>query len=157
MASGVVVSTRGCLGGVEGSRGCLSCRGCLGARRGETPPRRASRGGPPLETVLPSRYAFALNAWEMLSLSRPFSGLDGKEHRELVCYPTHERPRLPRAWDGDLREALRSAWAPKARDRPPMDSVHEALREVHGRVRAAREGKKGMFARVFSSNELSGK
>ncbi|EGB06897.1 hypothetical protein AURANDRAFT_6734, partial [Aureococcus anophagefferens] len=63
-------------------------------------------------------YAFGLAALELLSLDRPFSNLNAKEHRLCVCPPINQRPSVPRKWDPALRALLAKCWAPDIADRP---------------------------------------
>ena len=81
-------------------------------------------------------YAFGLNAWEMLTLRKPYVNLDATLHRAVVCPPTSQRPRLPAAWSSELRSVVASCWAPEQRDRPPLADAEARLRAI--RADAAR-------------------
>eukprot|EP00904_Undaria_pinnatifida_P003883 jgi/Undpi1/13496/HiC_scaffold_8.g03155.m1 len=54
-------------------------------------------------------YSFGLILWEMLSLRRPFEGLNRKEFVQSVI-KGGRRPPLQNDWSGSLRELMRRCW-----------------------------------------------
>lgn len=54
-------------------------------------------------------YSFGLILWEMLSLRRPFEGLNRKEFVQTVI-KGGRRPPLQQEWSGALRELMRRCW-----------------------------------------------
>lgn len=78
-------------------------------------------------------YSFGLILWEMLSLRRPFEGLNRKEFVQTVI-KGGRRPPLQQEWSGALRELMRRCWDEDMDTRP-------------GKSERAREGE--VFCRVL--------
>ncbi|KAH8046229.1 protein kinase [Aureococcus anophagefferens] len=100
-------------------------------------------------------YAFGLAALELLSLDRPFSNLNAKEHRLCVCPPINQRPSVPRKWDPALRALLAKCWAPDIADRPAMDDVHATLLRLRDSEHLFKQPT--MFARGASPSARTGR
>ncbi|CAN0198843.1 unnamed protein product, partial [Laminaria digitata] len=64
-------------------------------------------------------YSFGLILWEMLSLRRPFEGLNRKEFVQSVI-KGGRRPPLQNDWSGSLRELMRRCWDEDMDVRPGM-------------------------------------
>eukprot|EP00752_Nemacystus_decipiens_P014627 g13025.t1 len=62
-------------------------------------------------------YSFGLILWEMLSLRRPFEGLNRKEFVQSVI-KGGRRPPLQQEWSGALRELMRRCWDEDMDTRP---------------------------------------
>lgn len=62
-------------------------------------------------------YSFGLILWEMLSLRRPFEGLNRKEFVQTVI-KGGQRPPLQQEWSGALRELMRRCWDEDMDTRP---------------------------------------
>lgn len=62
-------------------------------------------------------YSFGLILWEMLSLRRPFDGLNRKEFVQTVI-KGGRRPPLQQEWSGALRELMRRCWDEDMDTRP---------------------------------------
>lgn len=62
-------------------------------------------------------YSFGLILWEMLSLKRPFEGLNRKEFVQSVI-KGGRRPPLQQDWSGPLRELLARCWDEDMDQRP---------------------------------------
>eukprot|EP00903_Cladosiphon_okamuranus_P018690 g17203.t1 len=74
-------------------------------------------------------YSFGLILWEMLSLRRPFEGLNRKEFVQSVI-KGGRRPPLQQEWSGALRELMRRCWDVDMDMRPEFEEVEDALLQV---------------------------
>ncbi|CAM9384725.1 unnamed protein product [Ascophyllum nodosum] len=82
-------------------------------------------------------YSFGLILWEMLSLRRPFEGLNRKEFVQSVIRGGR-RPPLNQEWSVPLRELIARCWDEDMDARPDFEEVEDALREI-----TAREANRG--------------
>lgn len=71
-------------------------------------------------------YSFGLILWEMLSLKRPFEGLNRKEFVQSVI-KGGRRPPLNQDWSGPLRELLRRCWNEDMDQRPGESLKHDLV------------------------------
>lgn len=74
-------------------------------------------------------YSFGLILWEMLSLKRPFEGLNRKEFVQSVI-KGGRRPPLQQDWSVPLRELLTRCWDEDMDHRPGFVEVEDTLREI---------------------------
>ncbi|CAN0211980.1 unnamed protein product, partial [Hapterophycus canaliculatus] len=74
-------------------------------------------------------YSFGLILWEMLSLRRPFEGLNRKEFVQTVI-KGGGRPPLQQEWSGALRELMRRCWDEDMDTRPEFEEVEDALLQI---------------------------
>ncbi|CAN0190606.1 unnamed protein product [Pylaiella littoralis] len=74
-------------------------------------------------------YSFGLILWEMLSLRRPFEGLNRKEFVQSVI-KGGRRPPLQQEWSGALRELMRRCWDEDMDTRPEFEDVEDALLQI---------------------------
>lgn len=73
-------------------------------------------------------YSFALLAYEVLSLKKPFSDLGSQAHDEMVFKGTH-RPHIPGYWPREVKQTIETCWAKDPKDRPTMKDVLFTLRD----------------------------
>jgi len=71
-------------------------------------------------------YSYSILLWQILSLTKPYDGMDRNSHADRVVYGI-ERPRLPLSWPESLRTLLKYGWHPNLRHRPSMQQVHDRI------------------------------
>ena len=76
-------------------------------------------------------YSYTLLLWQILTLSKPYEGMNRQTHAERVIYGT-ERPHLPTSWPTPLLELLKSGWHPSLHRRPSMKTMHNQVCLVLG-------------------------
>ncbi|CAB1121477.1 unnamed protein product [Ectocarpus sp. CCAP 1310/34] len=74
-------------------------------------------------------YSFGLILWEMLSLRRPFEGLNRKEFVQSVI-KGGRRPPLQQEWSAALRELMRRCWDEDMDTRPEFEEVEDTLLQI---------------------------
>ena len=75
-------------------------------------------------------YSFAMVAWEMLNVSKPFTGFGPREMTERV-WIRKERLTLPKQWHPDLRKLFFSMWHDLPMERPNFEVIHRALSDLY--------------------------
>ena len=76
-------------------------------------------------------YSYSLLLWQILSLNKPYDGMDRNSHADRVVYG-FERPRLPSSWPESLRTLLRCGWHPNLCRRPSMQTVYDRIVAIVG-------------------------
>ena len=51
-------------------------------------------------------YSFSILFWEMLSLSKPYGGMEGNDVKEAVAHKGL-RPKIPKEWPSQIRMLLK--------------------------------------------------
>lgn len=74
-------------------------------------------------------YSFSILLWEMLSLSKPYGGMEGNEVKDNVAHKGL-RPKIPKEWPTQIRMLLKYGWAKRAEDRPVMAQVKDTLEKM---------------------------
>mmetsp|Transcript_6693 Transcript_6693/g.20366 ORF Transcript_6693/g.20366 Transcript_6693/m.20366 type:complete len:447 (-) Transcript_6693:327-1667(-) len=74
-------------------------------------------------------YSFAIVAWELLIVSKPFVGMNSKEFQFRVC-GQGLRPNLPPTWHPDLRRLFDQAWRASPADRPTIHEISSVLDSI---------------------------
>lgn len=74
-------------------------------------------------------YSFSILMNEILSLSKPYDGLEGDDVKELVSLK-HLRPKIPKEWPSQLRKLLKCGWAKRTEDRPTMGQMKDILEKM---------------------------
>ena len=78
-------------------------------------------------------YSYTVLLWQILTLSKPYEGMNRQSHAERVVYGT-ERPHLPTSWPNPLRQLLKNGWHPCLHHRPSMKAMHNQVCLVLGRL-----------------------
>jgi len=78
--------------------------------------------GPPADV-----FSFAILAWQMLALRRPFAYLDNEEHTKHVAIKGKRPPLLSR-FSTLLRDLLAQGWAPDPKLRPSFQDICSTLK-----------------------------
>ncbi|KAL7466389.1 hypothetical protein ACHAXS_006692, partial [Conticribra weissflogii] len=73
-------------------------------------------------------YSLAIMAWQIFSMSTPFSGYSVAMHNDLVVEKGY-RPKINPKWGEKLERLLTKAWSKKIEERPTMKEVTKVLRE----------------------------
>ena len=71
-------------------------------------------------------YSFTILLWEMLTLEKPYQGMDGDAVRETVAIKG-ERPPMPDYWPENIAKLFKRGWAKKIDHRPSMGDMHHCL------------------------------
>ena len=75
-------------------------------------------------------YSYAIVAWEMVALDRPFSMIVPETFEQRVCH-NHERPKLnTKKWHPAICSLLTRCWAPNYNDRPEFKEVVDVMMTV---------------------------
>lgn len=74
-------------------------------------------------------YSFSVLLWEMLSLSKPYGGMEGNDVKEAVAHKGL-RPKIPKEWPSQIRMLLKYGWAKRAEDRPTMAQIKDTLEKM---------------------------
>lgn len=74
-------------------------------------------------------YSFAILLWEMLSLSKPYGGMDGNDVKENVAHKGL-RPKIPKEWPTQIRMLLKFGWAKRPEERPTMAQIKDTLEKM---------------------------
>ena len=74
-------------------------------------------------------YSFSILLWEMLSLSKPYGGMEGNDVKEAVANKAL-RPKIPKEWPSQIRMLLKYGWAKRAEDRPTMAQIKDTLEKM---------------------------
>jgi serine/threonine-protein kinase CTR1 len=74
-------------------------------------------------------YSFAILLWEMLSLAKPYGGMDGNEVKENVA-SKGLRPKIPKEWPTQIRMLLKYGWARRPDERPTMAQIKDTLEKM---------------------------
>jgi len=76
-------------------------------------------------------YSFCVLLWQILKLETPYEGYSMNMFARKVVRGG-VRPKVSDQWHPDLQAIMKKGWGP-AKDRPPMESISECLREEIGR------------------------
>lgn len=74
-------------------------------------------------------YSFSILLWEMLSLSKPYGGMEGNDVKEAVAHQAL-RPKIPKEWPSQIRMLLKYGWAKRPEDRPTMAQIKDTLEKM---------------------------
>ncbi|CAM9648664.1 unnamed protein product, partial [Hapterophycus canaliculatus] len=80
-------------------------------------------------------YSWAVLAWEMLAVEKPYAGLTESTFVRRVVVGG-ERPALSTTWPKDLCQILASAWHPDHKRRPAASQIVVALKGVNAQLPA---------------------
>ncbi len=75
-------------------------------------------------------YSFALVAWEILTLEKPYAPMTPQILIEQV-YRQHQRPKVKKKWPAELQNLLHRAWYHNPRYRPQFSEICELLAGLH--------------------------
>lgn len=75
-------------------------------------------------------FSFSVLLCEVMSLCKPFDGLDGDQVKEWVAV-FGERPHIPRSLPNALRQVIKQGWAEFSRQRPTISQVRKTLERVY--------------------------
>mmetsp|Transcript_24683 Transcript_24683/g.49896 ORF Transcript_24683/g.49896 Transcript_24683/m.49896 type:complete len:414 (-) Transcript_24683:86-1327(-) len=73
-------------------------------------------------------YSLAIMAWQIFSMSTPFSGYSVAMHNDLVVEKGY-RPKMNPKWGEKLESLLTKAWSKTIEERPTMKEVTKVLRD----------------------------
>jgi len=74
-------------------------------------------------------YSFGILLWEMLSLSKPYGGMEGNEVKECVAHKGL-RPKIPKEWPSQIRMILKYSWSKRPEERPSMRQIQGVLEKM---------------------------
>lgn len=74
-------------------------------------------------------YSFSILLWEMLSLSKPYGGMDGNEVKECVAHKGL-RPKIPKEWPSQIRMILKYGFSKRPEERPTMAQIQQTLEKI---------------------------
>lgn len=74
-------------------------------------------------------YSFCILLWEMLSLSKPYGGMDGNEVKENVAHKGL-RPKIIKEWPSQIRMILKYGFSKRPEERPTMAQIQQTLEKI---------------------------
>lgn len=78
-------------------------------------------------------YSFAVVAWEILVVCKPFVGMNSQEYKNRVC-GQGLRPNLPEGWCSELKAIFEKAWHHNPSTRPNFDQICKSLQPILARA-----------------------
>lgn len=74
-------------------------------------------------------YSFSLIVWQVLTLERPYEGMNSDQYFENVV-ENHVRPHLPLEWPQELCQLLSRCWHRNPKKRPSFPDIMSAMRSL---------------------------
>jgi len=74
-------------------------------------------------------YSFSILMWEMLSLTKPYGGMDGNDVKENVAHKGL-RPKIPKEWPSQIRTILKYGFCKRPEERPTMGQIQQTLEKI---------------------------
>jgi serine/threonine protein kinase len=74
-------------------------------------------------------YSWAILFWQMLTLEKPYGGLNKDDHEAFVCRKGY-RPKLNPKWPNSLKVLIKKSWAQKMEDRLTMMDVMTLMERI---------------------------
>ncbi len=75
-------------------------------------------------------YSYGILLWEMCSLKKPFAEFKNVDELERAVSVQGVRPSIKKEWPTLLSDTIKKCWSNSPSERPGMESVKSALREV---------------------------